>query len=41
MTGCICFAGVFYLQQNCKVDIFMESSHVSRTVADIAATVNK
>ena len=31
----------FYLQQNCKVPIFMEGSHGSRTVVDIAATVNK
>ena len=31
----------FQLQQNCKVPIFMESSHGSSTVVDIAATVNK
>ena len=31
----------FYLQQNCKVSIFMESSHGSRTVVDIVATVSK
>ena len=30
-----------YLQQNCKVPIFLESNHGSRTVVDIAATVNK
>ena len=31
----------FYLQQNCKVPLFMESSRGSRAVVDIAATVNK
>ena len=31
----------FYLQWICKVPIFMKSSHVSRTVVDIVATVNK
>ena len=31
----------FYLQQNCTITISMESSHGSRTVVDIAATVNK
>ena len=31
----------FYLQQNCKVPTFTKSSHGSRIVVDIAATVNK
>ena len=31
----------FYLHQSCKVPVFMEDTHGSRTVVDIAATVKK
>ena len=31
----------FYLEQSCKVPVFMEGTHGSRTVVDIAATVKK